>query len=159
MGAAGGTHVPPVIPEPAPEQDDISPFGFSLADFADFPPVVDAEPGSRPDPTGQAGDAAQKPAGNAAQVGQYPFNPETEAYLAAMRARCKRLGQDGLGPGACWRCDLYPWPEGCGPRVKARREESRNSQVRAGLIISAEILGAGLQGYPRPVPREKGGVR
>ncbi|BAF60686.1 hypothetical membrane protein [Pelotomaculum thermopropionicum SI] len=26
----------------------------------------------------------------------------------------------GPGPGACWRCDLYPWPGGCGSRVKLK---------------------------------------
>lgn len=25
----------------------------------------------------------------------------------------------GPGEGACWRCELYPWPSGCGPRVAA----------------------------------------
>jgi len=34
------------------------------------------------------------------------------------RCRCTR----GIPPGACWRCDLYPWPDVCGPRVKAGRE-------------------------------------
>lgn len=24
---------------------------------------------------------------------------------------------EGLGHGKCWRCDLYPFPDGCAPRV------------------------------------------
>ncbi|MEW5763211.1 MAG: hypothetical protein AB1776_08440, partial [Bacillota bacterium] len=66
----------------------------------------------------QVGDAAAEDVGKPAKVGQYPFDPATEAYLLEMRSRCLRLGQDGLGPGSCWRCDLYPWPSGCGPRVR-----------------------------------------
>lgn len=123
----GGTRVPPVIPEPAPEQDDTSPFGFSLADL---PQVVDAGPGTRSDPPAQVGDAAQETAENAAQVGRYPFDPATETYLAAMRERCVRLGQDGLGPGSCWRCDLYPWEGGCGPRIKSGLTEKRYARAR-----------------------------
>ncbi|MEW5763251.1 MAG: hypothetical protein AB1776_08640, partial [Bacillota bacterium] len=86
----GGTRVPPVIPEPPPEQDDISPFGFALSDLSE---VVDAGPGSPADSPGQVGDAAAEDVGKPAKVGQYPFDPATEAYLLEMRSRCLRLGQ------------------------------------------------------------------
>lgn len=38
---------------------------------------------------------------------------------------CPRSDQ-GLGWGRCWRCDMYPQPEGCVPRAPA------NSPGRAG---------------------------
>lgn len=36
---------------------------------------------------------------------------------------CDPAGCTGPGPGACWRCELFPWPGGCGPRVGAGRKQ------------------------------------
>lgn len=49
----------------------------------------------------------------AAESSAAEASPLVRAKLDAVRSgRCLRPED-----GACWRCEWYPWPSGCGPRV------------------------------------------
>lgn len=49
----------------------------------------------------------------AAESSAAEASPVVRAKLEAVRSgRCLRPED-----GACWRCEWYPWPSGCGPRV------------------------------------------
>ncbi|MGB9887616.1 MAG: hypothetical protein ACPLRW_11560, partial [Moorellales bacterium] len=55
-----------------------------------------------------------------------PARPEASRGPAMRPGDPCPMSDRGLGWGKCWRCDLYPLPGGCAPRVSlAERERGR----------------------------------